>query len=66
MPSDTIHVCIVSFAFVEQKVIEAKGGNDFLNNTAGSTIHCGVQSNFDKTSKGLGQRDGNKIGAPQW
>jgi hypothetical protein len=50
---------------IAQKVIEAKGGHGFLGNTAGSTIYCGVRSDFNETAKGLARRDGKKIGAPR-
>jgi hypothetical protein len=49
---------------IAQELIEAKGGNGFLGNTAGSTIHCGVRDDFNGTSKGLGRRDRKSIGAP--
>jgi hypothetical protein len=65
LPSSEIASGFVQAHRIAQKVIEAKGGNGFLGNTAGSSIHCGVRKNFNESSKGLGQRDGKKIGAPQ-
>jgi hypothetical protein len=37
---------------IAQKVVEAKGGKGFLGNTAGSSLYCDMQSNFNETFDG--------------
>ena len=58
LPSSKLAAGFVQAHQIVQKVIEAKGGNHFLGNTVGSTVHCGVLDNFNKTSKGLGDVSG--------
>ena len=62
--------CKIASAYIQayriaEKVIRAKGSNDFLGTSMNSEgIHTGVSTDFYQTSNGMARKDGKKISAP--
>jgi hypothetical protein len=60
IPSANIAASHVLAYRVMEKVIKAKGGNNFITNG----MHCGVRRDFVYTDEGIRPRRGGKLAAP--
>jgi hypothetical protein len=62
LPNSKVASAYVQAYRIADKVIQAKGDNEFLG--SGGNIHCGIRNDFKFTANGLERKDKKTISAP--